>query len=144
MKPTLNEQGYVTSGIGGAIDAPEAATDLTVFRYRRVDGAWADAFPGETDENFMMSYNTLNESWALAERKALSIKPIKMEAARRIEALAWKIERATEVDAVDGTNTLAGVYAERAAIRTASNAHEDALNALTTLAEMDEFNLTGF
>lgn len=56
---------------------------------------------------------------------------IKAEAKTRIEALAWKIERATEQDAINGTTTVNDVYAEREAIRARSNAIETELDALT-------------
>ena len=144
MKPTLNDLGYVTCESYGEIEAPEDCTSATVFRFRRVDDAWVDAFPDDDDASFLDSYNALNESWAVAEQKASLIPVIKAEAARQIEALAWKMERATEVDAINNSNTLATVYAERAAIRAASNAHEEALDDITTLADLREFNPIGF
>jgi hypothetical protein len=144
MKPMLNSFGYVTSDSGGDITAPEGVEGAEIFRYKRVDDAWVDAFPDDDDASFMNSYNALNESWALAEQKVNLIPLIKAEAARQIEATAWKVERATEVDATDGSNTLAAVYAERAAIRAASNAHEEALDDITTLADLEAFNPTGF
>ena len=142
MKPTLNKFGYVTSDSGGDIDAPEGVEGAEIFRYKRVDDAWVDAFPD--DASFMNSYNALNESWALAEQKVNLIAVIKAEAARQIEATAWKIEKATEVDAANGSNTLAAVYAERAAIRAASNAHEEALDDIATLAGLGSFNPANF
>ena len=72
---------------------------------------------------------------------------IKAEAARRIEALAWKIERATEQDAINGTTTINDVYAAREAIRAKSNEIEAAIDAETddmtvytmgTVAKFDE------
>jgi hypothetical protein len=142
MKPTLNSFGYVTSDSGGDIAAPEGVEGSEIFRYKRVDDAWVDAFPD--DASFMNSYNALNESWALAEQKVNLIPIIKAEAARQIEATAWKVERATEVDAANGSNTLAAVYAERAAIRAASNAHEEALDDIATLAGLGSFNPANF
>ena len=144
MKPVLNELGYVTSSDGGAIDAPEGVTFLTAFRYKRVEDAWVDAFPDDDDDSFMESYNALVEVWSIAEQKTNLAPLIKVAAARKIEALAWKIERATEVDATDGTTTLADVYAERAAVRAASNAHEDALAAITTQEALVAFHPANF
>lgn len=142
MKPMLNKFGYVTCDTGGDIAAPEGVEGAEIFRYKRVDDAWVDAFPD--DASFMNSYNALNESWALAEQKVKLIPVIKAEAARQIEATAWKIEKATEVDAANGSNTLAAVYAERAAIRAASNAHEEALDDIATLAGLGSFNPANF
>ena len=144
MKPMLNSFGYVTSGSGGDIAAPDGVEGAEIFRYKRVDGAWVDAFPDDDDASFMDSYNALVDSWAVADMKPDIILAIKAEAARQIEATAWKVERATEVDATDDSNTLATVYAERAAIRAASNAHEEALDDITTLADLSAFNPTGF
>ena len=56
---------------------------------------------------------------------------VKREAAIRIEALAWKIERASEQDAINGTTTINDVYAEREAIRVKSNEIETAIDAET-------------
>lgn len=56
---------------------------------------------------------------------------VKQEARNRIEALAWKIEKATEQDALNGTTTLNDVYAEREAIRVKSNEIEAAIDAET-------------
>jgi len=144
MKPMLNSFGYVTSGSGGDIAAPDGVEGAEIFRYKRVDDAWVDAFPDDDDASFMDSYNALVDSWAVADMKPDIILAIKAEAARQIEATAWKVERATEVDATDDSNTLATVYAERAAIRAASNAHEEALDDITTLADLGAFNPTGF
>ena len=72
---------------------------------------------------------------------------VKAEARSRIEALAWKIERATEQDAINGTTTINDVYAAREAIRAKSNAIEAAIDAETddmtvytmgTVAKFDE------
>ena len=56
---------------------------------------------------------------------------VKAEARRRIEDLAWKIEKATEQDAVNGTTTINDVYAEREAIRAKSNEIEADIDAET-------------
>ena len=56
---------------------------------------------------------------------------VKEEARNRIEALAWKIEKATEQDALNGTTTINDVYAEREAIRAKSNAIEADIDAET-------------
>lgn len=144
MKPMLNKFGYVTCDTGGDIAAPEGVEGAEIFRYKRVDDAWVDAFPDDDGASFWDSYNALVDSWAVADMKPHIISAIKAGAARQIEATAWKVERATEVDATDGSNTLAAVYAERAAIRAASNAHEEALDDITTLADLSAFNPTGF
>ena len=56
---------------------------------------------------------------------------VKEEARIRIEALAWKIEKATEQDALNSTTTINAVYAAREAIRVKSNEIEAAIDAET-------------
>ncbi len=145
MNVQINSHGYVIDVDGpDGIEMPEDITPTQSLRYKRVDDEWVDAFPDEEGDSFLSSYNALVDGWAVADMKPGIISAIKAEAARQIEALAWKVERATEVDAVNDSNTLADVYAERAAIRAASNAHEEALDDITTLADLQEFNPTGF
>jgi len=147
----INSRGYVTNvsdehdaGYNESLALPEAATTITGFRYKYVDSAWTDGFSGVTDENFMGAYATLQQGWELADIKIAIVPKIKAEAAEQIQALNWKVERAAEVDAATGSTTLAAVYTERAAIRTASNVKETALEALTTMDEIDSFNPTDF
>jgi len=65
-----------------------------------------------------------------AFKKHLKIN-VKQEARSRIEDLAWKIEKATEQDALNSTTTINAVYAEREAIRVKSNEIEAAIDAET-------------
>jgi hypothetical protein len=51
--------------------------------------------------------------------------------ATRIAATDWKIDRAKEQDAVNGTDTLSEVYAEREALRQRSNDIEVAIRSMT-------------
>jgi len=149
MFATINTQGYVENvfmdSVTGGIELPADATYDNGRRYKRVDNAWVDAFPGVADgESMMLAYAVLNEGWGVAASIASTMPIIKRTAAAKIQASAWKVERATEVDAATGSSTLAGVYAERAAIRAASNAKETALAAITTYADFQAFDPTDF
>jgi len=149
MFATINTQGYVENvhidNVTGGIELPAGATYDNGRRYKRVDNAWVDAFPGVADgEAMMLAYSALNESWGVAASIAATLPLIKRTAAAKILATGWKVERATEVDAATGSSTLAGVYAERAAIRAASNAKETALAAITTYADFQAFDPTDF
>ena len=73
-----------------------------------------------------------------AARSAL-VGRVKSEAGERIAATDWKVDRARERDALNGTTTLKDVYAEREAIRTASDEAETAIAALATLDEIQAF-----
>ena len=92
----------------------------------------------------MAAYFPIQQGWDLEDNKAAKMVPIKFAAAAQIEATNWKVERATEVDAATGSSTLAAVYAERAAIRTASNTKEAALEALTTWEAVQAFDPADF
>jgi len=148
----INNAGYISSiqdeYIAGQgiveLALPEAATTDYGFRYRYLDGAWSDAFSGVADDALMAAYAVIQQAADLVELKAAKMPFIKLEAERQIVATNWKVERATEVDAATGTTTLAGVYTERAAIRTASNSKETALTALSTQAEVVAFDPTDF
>ena len=148
MFALINERGYVTgiyeSSTGGSVELPTGANLESGFRYRYQDSAWSDAFSGVADADIMAAYFTLQQGWELEDNKAAKITSIKMEAARQIEATNWKVERATEVDAATGSTTLVAVYAERAAIRAASNTKEAALKALTTWEDVQAFNPADF
>ena len=148
MFALINERGYVTgiyeSSTSGSVELPTGANLESGFRYRYQDSAWSDAFSGVADADIMAAYFTLQQGWELEDNKAAKITSIKMEAARQIEATNWKVERATEVDAATGSTTLVAVYAERAAIRAASNTKEAALEALTTWKAVQAFNPADF
>lgn len=77
----------------------------------------------------------------LIQSKAARQVRIKAEAARLIEALDWKLDRAREREAASW-GTLAeidAVLAEREAIRRSSDAAEAALDALTDVASVQAF-----
>jgi len=149
MFATINTYGYVesvfTESVTGSIELPAAVEFDNVRRYKRVDNAWVDAFPGIADgEPMMTAYSALNTTWTIAATKVPMMPLIKRTAAAQITALDWKVERATEVDAATGSSTLAAVYVERAAIRAASNAKETALAAITTYEDLNAFDPTDF
>jgi len=75
----------------------------------------------------------------LTDMQSAKVAQIKAEAAQRIRALDWKVERAKERDALNTSNTLESVLLEREAIRVASNEAEKAVNALATTNEVEKF-----
>ena len=78
----------------------------------------------------------------LAEAKSKRIDEIKAEAADRIAATDWRLERARERAALGKENpeTEADVLAEREAIRQASNVAESAVIALTMVEQVKTFS----
>lgn len=78
---------------------------------------------------------------ALDRAKTARKSRIKAEAARLIEALDWKLSRASERESA-GWTTLAGVdavLAEREAIRRSSGAAESAVDAMTDVGSVQSF-----
>ena len=147
----INEAGYISSihdecipGLCVELALPEAATQANGFRYKYVDAAWTDGFSGVADGDLMTAYAAMQSAAVIVEIKAQKMPFIKLEAARQIVATDWKVQRATEVDAATGSTTLAAVYTERAAVRSASNAKETALTALTTFDEVSTFDPIDF
>ena len=65
---------------------------------------------------------------------------IKIEAAERIAATDWKVERAKERDALNSTNTLQEIYADRELIRGLSDEAEVAALLLENLEEVTTFS----
>ncbi|WP_072281636.1 hypothetical protein [Rappaport israeli] len=80
------------------------------------------------------------EPLSLDALKAERVEVIKTEARERIEALAWRIERAKERDLIGAEGeTIAEVYAEREAIRQASARAEADLMTLTEAEKISAF-----
>jgi hypothetical protein len=66
---------------------------------------------------------------------------IKTEAADRIAATDWKVERAKERDALNGVNNVHYIYADRELIQVASDEAETAVAGLESLEEITSFIL---
>ena len=78
----------------------------------------------------------------LDEAKAAKVVEIKAEAGRRITALDWRLQRATEEEllGIVGTKTKQAVLLERQAIREASTAAEADVMKLTTVEAVVNFS----
>lgn len=131
-----NKLSFYESGLlkaadfSGSYESPNP--DANQFRYKLVDGEVVDGWPGVADDDIMPLYDeALSESIMLTIKNDLKIQ-IKLLAKQKIEALGWKIERALEQDALNGTTTVSDVYAAREAIRTASNDAETQLDSALT------------
>ena len=126
---------------------PEGDHDLPVdstlgHRFQLIDGEVVDRYDGVTDDDVReIDAGRVVERQAeelQAARTAL-VRRVKTEAAGRIATLDWKVERARERDALNGTKTLQDVYAEREAIRLASNEAEAAIAKLASQEEILAF-----
>ena len=111
-------------------------------RFQLVDGKIVDRYGGITDDEVKQQDADTVASQQAAELEAARsalVGRVKSEAGERIAATDWKVDRARERDALNGTTTLQDVYAEREAIRTASDEAETAIAALATLDEIQAF-----
>lgn len=111
-------------------------------RFQLVDGKVVDRYGGITDDEVKQQDADTVASQQTAELEAARsalIGRVKSEAGERIAATDWKVDRARERDALNGTTSLQDVYAEREAIRTASDEAETAIGALATLDEIQAF-----
>tara|TARA_B100001996_G_scaffold353368_1_gene314680 strand:+ start:396 stop:941 length:546 start_codon:yes stop_codon:yes gene_type:complete len=90
---------------------------------------------------------TIDEQKALVEKRDVDTKirkykqqkkhQTKMLAKEAIEELVWKIDRAKDLDVLNGNqNALRAAYQEREDVRVKSNAMEAEIEALTTLSEV--------
>ncbi len=136
LKISFNKHGLST-GLSetGEYQIPEGGYP---FRYKLVDGVVVDAWPDAADEEIMELFNAEMEINAILDRKEELVFRIKQITREKIESIAWKIERATEHDAINNTTTLLDVYAEREAFRVAGNAAETDILAAETANEAEE------
>jgi hypothetical protein len=136
--PHSNEWGVISPD--GDYDLP--VKSILGHRFKLVDGAVEDRYNGVTDKQV----KTIDAKKA-AEMDTANIKlakqdlvvRIKTEAAERIATTGWKVERAKERDALNGTTTLTDVYAERELIRGLSDKAETDVTSLESLEKLAAF-----
>ena len=111
-------------------------------RFQLVDGKVVDRYDGVSDDEVKKIDEERTQQKQADElqaaRDALVIQ-VKTEAGQRIANLNWKVDRARERDALNGTDSLQVVYAEREAIRTASSEAETAIAELASFDEIRAF-----
>ena len=136
--PHGNDWGVI--GPDGDFKLPVAS--VLGHRFQLVDGKVVDRYDGVSDDEVKkIDEERIQQKQAdelQAARDALVIQ-VKTEAGERIANLNWKVDRARERDALNGTDTLQVVYAEREAIRTASNEAEAAIAELASFDEIRAF-----
>jgi len=136
--PQSNDWGVI--GPDGDFKLP--VSSVLGHRFQLVDGKVIDHYDGVSDDEVQK----IDEDHAQqkqadelqAARKALVIR-IKTEAGQRITSLNWKVDRARERDVLNRTSTLQEVYAEREAIRAASNEAETAIAELAFFDDIRDF-----
>jgi hypothetical protein len=137
--PHSNDWGVISED--GDYDLP-VKSDLG-HRFRLVDGAVEDIYNGVTDDDVKTidaKKATEMDTANLELAKQDLVVRIKIEAAERIAATDWKVERAKERDALNSTNTLQEIYADRELIRGLSDEAEVAALLLENLEEVTTFS----
>jgi len=127
---------------------PEGDHDLPVdsalgHRFQLVDGKVFDRYNGVTDDEVReidAARVVERQAEELQAARTALVRRVKTEAAKRIATLDWKVERARERDALNGTTTLQDVYTERELIRMASNEAEAAIAKLVTQEAIQAFS----
>lgn len=112
-------------------------------RFQLVDGEVVDRYDGVTDDEVReidAARVVERQAEELQAARTALVRRVKAEAAQRIATLDWKVERARERDALNGTKTLQEVYAEREIIRLASNEAEAAIAKLASQEEILAFS----
>jgi hypothetical protein len=128
--------------IGPDGDYKLPVASLLGHRFQLVDGKVVDRYDGVSDDEVKKIDEERTQQKQADELKAARdalVIQVKTEAGQRIANLNWKVDRARERDALNGTDTLQVVYAEREAIRTASNEAETAIAELASFDEIRAF-----
>tara|TARA_B100001250_G_scaffold175264_1_gene150728 strand:- start:2211 stop:2753 length:543 start_codon:yes stop_codon:yes gene_type:complete len=122
-------------------DHDPAVDYLTSLELNASGDALVNPFAGKTIAEQTTLCEKRDADAAINKQRQQQKHKIKMLAKEAIDELKWKIDRAKDLDAINGnTDALRAAYQEREDIRVKSNAMEAELNALTTLAEVTNYN----
>lgn len=118
-------------------------TDYLVSIKLNADGVTlSNKFPGKTIEEQKNLIEIEDTATRIANTKKHYRKMIKLDAKDLIKALDWKKTKARDIDFVNGnSDAITAWLNERNSIRIKSNEAEVVLDALTTEAEVQEFNV---
>ena len=119
------------------VSYPANWLNLTTLAEKEAIGITEVADPVRADDRFYWD-GDVNNPKDIDQVKAMLISQSKAIAGSMLSQTDWKIIRATET----GVAASAEVLAERAAIRTASNDNETAINACTSVDELAVLQLT--
>lgn len=145
---TIKTYNRLPKSYGGIINGFDSLSDIQLESY----GFYEVAVPsynsatqelGEIEwdsENSEFTYPVINKTWSetVAELKAIKIKEAKGLANSILLDTDWIIVRDTEL----GNITSQSILDDRAATRAACEAHEIAINAKTTKAQVMSYDIT--
>tara|TARA_B100001996_G_scaffold304133_1_gene245003 strand:- start:110 stop:646 length:537 start_codon:yes stop_codon:yes gene_type:complete len=119
------------------VDHDPATDYLLSYELNAAGDALVNPFAGKTIAEQTSLVVAREFERKTAREKGVKKHQIKILAGETIEGLEWKINRAKDIDAINGNNNaLRAVYQEREDIRVKSNAAEAEVDALTTYEEV--------
>lgn len=102
-------------------------------------------FPGKSVEEQRELIEKEEADIYLEGIKEAKIQEIKSKVKNQLKDSEWKITRAKDLDLINAnTNASDALFAERQLVRDRGNAHEELLNSLTTLDEINAFDANAF
>ena len=123
------------------VDHDPATDYLLSYELNAAGTALVNPFAGKTIEEQTTLVEQRYENRKIDRQKGIKKHQIKILAKDAINELAWKINRAKDLDAVNGnTNALRAAYQEREDIRVKSNAAEAEVAALTSYEDVYNYD----
>jgi len=123
------------------VDYDPSTDYISSYELNAAGTALVNPFAGKTIAEQTTLVEQRYESRKINSKKGIKKHQIKILAKDAIEALAWKINRAKDIDAVNGnTNALRAVYQEREDIRVKSNAAEAEVAAMTSYNDVCNYD----
>ena len=121
-------------------DFDPAVTWFTALKLQ--DGQVVQMYPGLSRQAQEARFNADKEAADFEREKTLQIPGIKLIAAEKIRNLDWRLERARELDELEGgTARTQEILLQRQAIRAASNALEAQVLACTTMEQLEAIDI---
>ena len=102
-------------------------------------------YPGLTISEQIERVNAAKSEKEIIRLKEVQTEKIDFAIAERLKVSEWKLTRASDIDLVNGnTDAMDALKAERESMRSAAKAHKAALNSLTSLEDVSNFNINAF
>lgn len=106
------------------------------------DGQVVQSYPGLSRQEQEARFNADKVAADFEREKTLKIPMIKSFAGEKIRELDWKLERARELDELEGSTVRTQeILSQRQAIRAASNAVEAQVLACTTMEQLEAIDI---
>lgn len=102
-------------------------------------------YPGLTISEQIERVDAAREEKEVIYLKKVQTEKIDSAIAERMRSGEWKLTRASDIDLINGnTDAVDALKAERESMRAAGKAHKAALDSLTSLEDVRNFNVNAF